>query len=172
MKAIKIGGIVVGSIIVLIIIAAVALKIMFSQRTAETFEVNSPELKTKVLIATQGSDFKNALVSGIIENLKKQSIYIKLIDVSGLPEVREEIWQALIIINTCEAGKMHSAVRHYFSQTKELDKVILLTTSSSGDWKPEDSSIDSISAASKMTQVDSLVTHILDRLNRILGNIS
>ena len=107
-----------------------------------------------------------------IESLKKQSIYIKVMDVSVIYEVTEEMWQALIIINTCEVGKMHSEVRHYLFQAKELNKVILFTTSGSGNWKPEDSSIDSISSASKMTQVDLAVTHIVDNLNKILGSIS
>jgi hypothetical protein len=34
----------------------------YSQEVAESFEVNSPELETKVLIATQGSEFKEALL--------------------------------------------------------------------------------------------------------------
>ena len=172
MKTIKKAGIIAGCIIVLIIGVAITLKIIFSQRAVKIFEINSPELETKVLIVTQGSDFKDALVSGIIESLKKQSIYIKVIDVSALPEVAEDMWQALIIINTCEVGKMQSDVRHYLSEAKEPDKVILFITSGPGNWKPEDSSIDSISSASKMTQVDSAVTHIMDKLNKILGNIS
>lgn len=172
MKTIKKAVIVVGCAVVLIIVVAIGYKIMFSQGTAETVEVNSSELDTKVLIATQESEFKNALVSGIIENLKKQPIYIKVIDVSGLAEVKEDRWQAIVIINTCEMYKMQSDVRHYLSQAEEPDKVVLLTTSGPGDWKPKDSSVDSISSASKMTQVDSLVVHVLDRLNRILGDLS
>ena len=146
--------------------------IMNRQEVIEPFQLGNSGAENKILIASQGSDFKDALVSGIIESLKKQSIYIKVMDVSGLSEVTEEMWQALIIINTCEVGKMHSEVRHYLFQAKELNKVILFTTSGSGNWKPEDSSIDSISSASKMTQVDLAVTHIVDNLNKILGSIS
>lgn len=37
---------------------------------AEAYEVNSPNLKQKMLIATQGSKFKDSIVSEIIEQYK------------------------------------------------------------------------------------------------------
>ena len=168
-KASKIGLIVAGSIVGLLIIAAVGYRLMFSQGVVESFEVNSPDLKTKVLIATQGSGFKDALVSGIIEDLKKKSAYIKVVDVTTLSDVKEDEWNVVVLISTCQSAKLQPDTVAYLDQAKDLDKTILLITSGSGTWKPEDSPIDCISSASRKANVDSLVVNILNRLNTILG---
>ncbi len=170
MKTVKIGLIVVGSIIGLLIIAAVGYKLLFSQGVAESFEVNNSDLTTKVLIATQGSGFKDALVSGIIEDLKKKAIYMKVVDVSALPEIKENEWNALVLINTCQSGSLQADVKKYLSQTRKPDHVVLLTTSGSGNWKPEKSPVDSISSASKKKNVGPLLAEILKRVKTILGN--
>jgi hypothetical protein len=52
---------------------------------------------------------------------------------------------------------------------KELNKLVLLITSGDGDWKPKDSPVDSISSASQIAEVDSLVADILKQLDGILG---
>ena len=171
MKALKIGLIVVGSIVGLLVIAVVGYKFLFSQGVVESFEVNDPALTPKVLIASQGSGFKNALVSGIIEDLKQKPIYIKVVDVSALPEVKEDEWNALVLINTCQSSRLQPDVEEYLSQTQKPDHLVLLTTSGSGNWKPEKSPVDSISSASKKKNVDSLVADILKRVETILGNI-
>lgn len=170
MKALKVGLIVVGGLVGVIIIAAVSYRIIFSQRVAESFEVNSPELEPKVLIATQGSTFKETLVSGIIEDLGKKQMYIKVIDVSALPEIEEEHWNTLILINTCQSSSLQPDVKDYLTQTQKPDHLVLLTTSGSGSWKPETSPVDSISSASKKGNVGPLVAEILKRVETILGS--
>jgi hypothetical protein len=49
-------------------------KIHYSMGTAREFEVNSRSIKPKVLLATQGSDFKDSIVRGIVEHLKSRSL--------------------------------------------------------------------------------------------------
>jgi hypothetical protein len=168
-KATKIGLIVVGSIVGVLIIAAVGYRLIFSQGVAESFEVNSSDLDTKVLIATQESDFKDALVSGIIEDLEKKPTYIKVVDVTTLSDVKEDEWNVVMLISTCQSSKLQADTTAYLDQAQDLDKTILLITSGSGTWKPENAPIDSISSASRKVNVDSLVVNILNRLNTILG---
>jgi hypothetical protein len=164
-KATKIGLIVVASVVGLLIIAAVGYRLIFSQGVVESFEVNSSDLDTKVLIATQGSGFKDALVSGIIEDLKKKPIYIKVVDVTTLSDVKEDDWNVVVLISTCQSATLQPDTATYLDQAKDLDKTILLITSGSGTWKPENSPLDSISSASKKANVDSLIVNILNRLN-------
>lgn len=168
----SISSFLIGCLVGLVIIVLVGYRLFFSQKIAESFEVNSPELATKVLVATQGSSFKNALVAGITEDLGKKQVYIKVIDVSALPEINEAEWHALVLVNTCQGGKMQADAKDYLARAKELEKIILLITSGSGSWKPEDSPVDSISSASRKKQVQPLVTEILKRLDGILENVS
>ena len=168
MKILKISLLAVGCLIGIALSAAVAYRIFFSQGVVESFEVNRADLSSKVLIATQGSAFKKQLVAEIIERLKQQSVYIRVIDVTALGGVNEADWNAIILINTCESGKMQADVNAYLERLKQPEKVILLTTSGSGDWKPANGRIDSISSASKKDQSAALATEIIQRINRLL----
>jgi hypothetical protein len=171
MKIVKRGLIVAGSLLVLAAIGSLGYKLICSQGIAEAFEVNSPELETKVLIATQGSAFKNALVASVTEELGKKPVYIQVIDVTALPGMIEDEWSALLIINTCESSEMQKDAQNYLSQLKALEKVVLLTTSGSGSWAPEGFAIDSISSASRKGKVQALAAEILQRLDQILGTV-
>jgi len=168
MKALKIALIGIGSAVILILIAFGVYLLVNIQGVAESFEVNSPELEQKVLIASQGSGFKNALVKSLTEHLGEKQIYIKVVDVSALEGVNEDDWDAVVLIHTTEKWKLQPDVKEYLDRVKDLSKVILLTTSSSGEWKTEDYNIETITSASKMSGVKSLAAKILTRLDSIL----
>ena len=63
-------------------------------------EWNDPELDTKLLIASQGSEYKTALVEAIVSQLYSDSINISLTDVTKLPLVIESEWSAVLVIHT------------------------------------------------------------------------
>lgn len=168
MKALKIGILVVAGLLVAGALAAWIYRDVYSQKVAESFDINSPELDTRVLIATQGSSFKNALVSRITEVLGKKSVYINVIDVSALPEINEDDWQALVLITACQSDEMPAEVNAYLANTRALDRLVLLVTSGSGKWRPEGVRLDSISSASTKAQVGPLATEILRRLETLL----
>lgn len=168
MKALKIVLIVIGSIVVVFLIIFGIYLLLNIQGEAESFEVGSPELEQKVLIASQGSDFKNALVKSLTEGLKEKSIYIKVVDVSALSEVNEDEWDALVFIHTTEKSRLQSNVKEYVDRAKDLSKVMLITTSGTGKWKTEDYDIEIITSASKMDKLNSLTNNILAWLNPIL----
>ena len=167
MKVKKVILISVGSLLVLAIIAFIIFKLAFSQSIAESFEINDPECENSLLIATQGSDFKEVLVSSLIEHFSEESVYISVIDVSSLSEIDENDWNAIVLINTVEIEKMHPDVIGFLSELKSYDKIILLITSGSGDWDTEDYNIDTITSASETSEIDSLAEVILSRLAHI-----
>jgi len=169
LKILKIILIVIGSIIGLLLIAFGIYLLLNIQGEAEAFEVGGPLLSQKVLIASQGSDFKNALVKSLTENLKEKSLYIKVVDVSALSEVNEDEWDAVVLIHTTEKYQLHPDVKKYLDRAKDLSKVMLITTSSSGKWKTGDYDVDIITSASKMDEVGPLTTTILAHLDSILG---
>jgi hypothetical protein len=171
-RSVRITFIIVGGFIGLCVIAALGYRVMFSQRAAASFEVNTPNLETKVLIATQGSNFKEALVSGIIEELKLKPVYMKVIDVTGLPDIEEEEWHVVVVLSACESNALPSQTQTYLQQATLLDKHVVIITSGSGHWKPERASFDSISTASKTANVDQLVARIIERITMILERSS
>ena len=62
MKILKRVLIVIGALIVLFVIIFGIYLLMNRQSVAEPFEVGSPESGRKILIATQGSDYKNLML--------------------------------------------------------------------------------------------------------------
>jgi hypothetical protein len=168
MKALKIVLIVIGSLIALFIIVFGIYLLLNIQGEAESFEIGSPELDQKVLIASQGSDFKNALVDSLTTHLEEKPLYIKVVDVSALGEVKEEEWNALIIINTCQQYRLHPDVIKYLDKAKDLSKVILVITSGPGDWKTDKYDVDIFTSASKMSELKLMVSSILTRIQTIL----
>jgi len=59
-------------------------KLFYSMKVVQDFSVAVQNPQYQLLIASQGSDFKNAVVDGIITKLAQRPIAIKVIDVSGL----------------------------------------------------------------------------------------
>lgn len=138
----------------------------------ESFEVGSPELEQKVLIASQGSEFKNALVDNLKEHPKEKSFYIKVVDVSALGEVNENEWNALVLIHTTQQNRLQPDVKEYLNRAKNLSKVILVTTSGSGEWQTENYGIDIFTSASRMNELESLVSDILARIKTTIEDES
>ena len=137
------------------------------QGVIEPFEINSPDAIHKVLIASQGSRFKNMLVPGLVEGIKGSPTYIRVIDVTSLSEVDEADWNAVVLIHTTQGG-MQPDARRYLGRAKELDKVTLVTTSGSGKWRTEEFDIDTLTSASRKAEVGLLVNTITHRLKAIL----
>ncbi|WAC02776.1 hypothetical protein N7U66_03685 [Lacinutrix neustonica] len=139
----------------------------FSMDPVTSFYVNSGHLSTKLLIATQGSDFKNAVTAEIIDHYKQDSVYMEIIDVSELNHINPEDYTALVIIHTWEKWKPPLEVKTFVERTSsQLDKIIVLTTSGSGDSKMK--TVDAITGESRLENVTSYSSEIITRLEPIL----
>ncbi|MBN1695019.1 hypothetical protein JW879_06435 [candidate division WOR-3 bacterium] len=170
MKILKRVLIVLGSLIILFVIAFGVYLFLNIQDIAEAFEVGSPDSGRKILIATQGSEYKNLMVDTLTARLKGEDVYISVIDVSGLKEINEKDWDAEVIIHTTEAWKLPDPVKEYLGRIKNLDEVILLITSGGGEWKPEDCKVDVFTSASKVADIPELANRIEDKVNSLLGD--
>lgn len=139
----------------------------YSMDRVTPFEVNSPSLEQKVLIASQGSEFKNTVVNNLIKEFNNQSIYFKIIDVHSLPNINIQDWNALVIIHTWENWKPPKVVKNFIEEnSKELHKCIVFTTSGEGSYKIDE--VDAITGESTLEQVPSKVTIIKNKLITIL----
>ena len=144
-------------------------KIHYSMAPARAFEVNTREAEPKVLIATQGSAFKDSVVTGIgiIAHLKRQSTYVKVVDVTALPNVDEAEWNAIVVIHTWEMHKPQADAKKFIERAGDLHKVIVMSTSGAGTFRMD--GIDAISTASVMTDVPARIDKIDRRLDAILN---
>jgi hypothetical protein len=168
MKALKIILIVIGSIIGIFIVFSVVYWLVNKQGVVEAYDVGNPEQEQNVLIASQGSSFKDALIESLVTHLKDKEVYIKVIDVTTLQDIKENEWNALVMIHTTENWKLQSDVKNYLDQAEDLGKVVLVTTSGFGEWRTKDYDIDVITSASRTEELPALIGTITTRLEKIL----
>lgn len=126
------------------------------------FEINDANLENRILIATQGSVYKNQVVADIISSFYYDSIYIKVIDATELNKEVVKDWDAMVILHTWEIGVPPQAVADFVEKVEVRTKLIVVSTSGSGEEYME--GIDGISSASLMYEVPNQVQLIVDRI--------
>ncbi len=123
----------------------------------------------KVLVATQNSKFKRAVVSEIYDGLNQNSIYLKIIDVKALKHHTAAEFSAVVIINRCMAGRPDPRVESFIDHEPQKNKIIVLTTGIQESWKPDAPGVDAITSASVLDKSDqiarSIVKRVLARVN-------
>ncbi len=164
---IKIIAWVIGSVIVVVFLFALWYRETYSMNAAATFEVNSPSNRQHILIATQGSDFKDSVVHELVREFKSKQMYIKVIDITGLSQINEDAWTALIILHTWEYSKPPEDVKIFVERAKNKKKLVVLSTSGDGNYKID--GIDAITSASKLSNVSIKSAEIISRVNNLLS---
>ncbi len=155
--------------IILVLFAAfwVWYEYTYSMDTVIPFEINNPNLETKVLIASQGSRFKDSLVQGVLRHYQKDSIYFKVIDVYTMFTVDIDKWDALIIINSWEYGSPPRNVKKFIKNyPDQLDKLIILSTVGSSNIALKD--VDVISGESIIEKTPEYTQIVVKRLDKII----
>lgn len=154
------------SVVVVLLAFVTWYKLQYSMSLANSFEVNTQQSGPRVLIATQGSQFKDAVVAGVIDHLRTRSAYVKVVDVSALPDVKEGEWNAIVVIHTLEMRRPPAEAQAFVDRMGGNHRAVVLSTSGGGDFKME--GIDAISSASKISEVPAHVAQITARLDAIL----
>ena len=161
------------SIIVLVLLLAlffVWFNSLQQMEYVEPYELNSSASARNLLIATQGSDYKNALVDQVLEKYKSTDTYIKVMDVSSLESVKPEEWQAIIIIQAWEKWLPQPAVEQFVSEHYDDTKMFIVTTSDSEDSQME--GIDGVTGASSLERVDSDGDILLKWLDGVFAKVN
>ncbi|MGD9080086.1 MAG: hypothetical protein PVG96_12130 [Desulfobacterales bacterium] len=120
--------------------------------------------KKKVLVVTQNSKFKRAVVSGIYDELDQNSIYLKIVDVKGLKNQSTSEFSAIVIINKCMAGRPDPRVESFIDREAQKNKIIVLTTGILDSWKPDAPGVDAITSASVLEKSDQIARSIANKV--------
>lgn len=143
-------------------------KAHYSMKPAQAFEVPGTASGRSVLVATQGSRFKDAIVTGLVDHLKEREAHVKVIDVAALPGVNVKDWDAIVVIHTWEMRRPPEPVKAFVDGMGSRGNVIVLTTSGAGDFKMD--GIDAISAASRMEDVSARIAEMSARVDAVLAS--
>ena len=140
-------------------------------KTVDTIETgDKTALKSKVLIATQNSQFKGEVLSEIKKALGEDVSYIKVVDVKRLPNESVDQYIAVVILNSCMAGRPDPRVESFIDDIPDKGKLVVLTTGRLDSWKPDSSEVDAITAASTMSETDAVARTIADKVRVIINS--
>lgn len=138
-----------------------------SMYEVESYKINDPGISTKLLIATQGSDFKDRVTQNIISHYKPDIAFIEVMDISNLYNIDPEKFNAIVIMHTWEYGSAPEDVKHFLSKNKSINyKTVILATSGDGDKKIK--GIDAITGESNLETASSISDEIVDKIDQIL----
>jgi len=157
---------IIGIIAFTFLVFAVWYKFNYSMSEVKSFDMNSPELTTKILIATQGSEYKDGILSDLTTHFKSKDVYIKVIDIYELTEVDADRWSAICIIHTWEYGNPPFTVEEFTKKTIAKNQLIVHTTSGEGSYRMEE--VDAITGASVMEDIPTVSTQLIERLEEVI----
>jgi hypothetical protein len=160
MKVLKTIIIVFAMVVFLLIVLFGIYLVTHRQGAIKPSEIVNPEANKSILIASQGSKFKNELLDSVTARLKNKPLSVKVIDVTTLHQISEADFLAIVIIHTTEKWKMPTDVMKFLDRAKDLKKIMLVTTSGAGDWKTKDYSVDVITSASARSELRVLPARI------------
>ena len=152
----------------LLIILFVTYIVVNWQGVIEPFQVGNPQANNKILIASQGSEFKHNLLNNLVQKLQREENYLNVVDCTKLDDEKIAQWDAIIIIHSAEMHEMPEAAELFLEHADDLSKVMLVTTSGAGDDRIEKFDVDAISTASRITITNKLLNWLIPLIDRRL----
>lgn len=140
---------------------------LHSMRPAQPYESGQRGAGPSVLIATQGSDYKDAVSRALVNQLAARPAYLKVIDVSALPPVFEREWDAIVLLFSWERRRPEPHARTFVERCSDREKLVVLTTSGGGDERLP--LVDTVTSASELQRADADATELVRRVEAVLA---
>ena len=157
-KWIKILTIIISIPVVLFIILVGTYIVMNWQGVIDPYHVGNPNAPHKVLIASQGSEFKNKLLKDLVQQLESDIVYLSIIDCTSLKKENVTDWDTIVIIHTTKAHQIPNYVKTYLQRFSNLSKLVLVSTSGGGDEVVTEFEVEAISTASRLADTNKIDT--------------
>lgn len=129
---------------------------------------NQDSEQESILIVSQGSEFKNKIVDGIINNFEPDGYYLKIVDATTISETKASDWDAILIMHTMEIWQPQADVESFLNAQYDQNKMIVMATSASGEIQME--GIDGFTGASVLEKVDDRVLQFSKLIQSIIEN--
>jgi hypothetical protein len=141
---------------------------IWPQKDLEPVEHNDPSAPRRLLLASRASGFKAELVERLVAELRADGVYIRQIGVNQLRNAAANQYQAVVIVSTAMARTLDPKVTSFLEKVRDKSRVILLTTSSGGDWLPDEGPYDALAAASRMDDAPRIAAQAAQAVRRRL----
>ncbi|MFH1981741.1 MAG: hypothetical protein ABIL58_07850 [Pseudomonadota bacterium] len=148
---------------------AVILAAGCAPKAVKTISFGTDTAAKRVLIATEQSDFKDAVISSVTGALDPATVHVKVIDIKRLSAEAPASYDAVILINTVYAWQMNKQAAAFLKNDTARQRVILLSTANGEDWEAGIDGVDAITSASEAAKVPAVSAAVSARLQRILA---
>lgn len=121
-----------------------------------------------VVIANEGSYFKDSITHILVRHYEHKSVQVKVIPISLLPKIDLKDYSAVVIIHSLYTWRPPPEVEHFIkNQIACTEKIVVFTTSSNGTYKMDN--VDAITGASRIKEATIYTNKIIEKLNLVLG---
>ncbi|EDN7593768.1 hypothetical protein GPY84_11845 [Listeria monocytogenes] len=154
------------SLIAVVIFAGVMLSYRFikSMDVTENAEINKSATGDHVLLATQGSKFKDSVMDQVKKDMEGKNVHVSIIDTTKLDKVKADDYDKVVLFTTVQSDDIPENVSTFMNDNKDKS-IHIAVTADSGRWDDKPKDIDAISEASKAENkqefVDDLTKAIL-----------
>jgi hypothetical protein len=138
-----------------------------AMRPVPARELGSRGSGPAVLVATQGSPYKDAVAEPLIRHLHEKPAYVRVEDVSQLPQVDERDWDAIVLLHSWERWQPPPVVQQFVERLKDRRKLVVLTTSGSGESRM--ACVDAVTSASAVSRAPADSEELLQRVDQVLN---
>ena len=116
------------------------------------------EPREKVLIATEKSDFKNAVVAGITQRLEQARCTYRVVELNDLRWYTSEAHEAVVMLHSVWGWRLSGPVADFLDRTPQAQwyRIVVVSTARGEDWQPKQKSINAITSASSPDRVDAI----------------
>lgn len=123
----------------------------------------------KVLVATERTSFKQALVRELDTLLKARHVKGKLATLEDLPKVSAADYDAIIVVSSVPQWEPRGATLAFLKRLDKpgLRKVLLVTTANTNSWRAPAKGLHAITSASRLDRVSKVVSEVKKALDAI-----
>lgn len=132
-------------------------------------EVGPKDASRRVVLATEPTRFKDALIQEMTRLLDDGSTYVLVVNHArgALRELDPRQYSAVFISNSGATAQVRPWVLEFLDRVAEFDRNVILHTTQTTVWTPP-VKVDSITSASDMGAVRRLAQDYVNRIRRML----
>lgn len=121
-----------------------------------------------ILIASNPSEFKDGIRNRLIENYRTTA-NIDVVNISSLREIREDRYDAILIMDSCIAwSHLNLSFKSFLDDLERKDHVVLFLTTGGSEWDYQYRGLDAITSASVIDHQDDMFNQLKARIDEIL----
>lgn len=149
-------------------LAAILVSHGCAPKMVKTVAIGDPRAALRVLISSESSDFKQAVIEQVVAGYDKRDLYFRITDLQNLADETAADYTAVIIINSCVAWQLNPRANAFINQAGSLERIILLTTAGNQDWQAGVAGVDAITAASLPADIEQTADKLKAKLGALI----